>query len=124
MIGFQDPPAGFKAINKNVDACQKGTFRLVFGGKYAIDNLVGGTMNVTLSKQVVKIPDTSSEDGLRFAPLSAEVVLNFKCASSFSNRIVSNILEGKGSFREGQGDEQQQYRQLFDILEELHKGSH
>ena len=122
MVGFQDPPAGFTAINKNVDACQKGTFRLVFGGKYAIDNLVGGTMNVTLSKSVVKIPDTSQQDGLRFAPLSAEVVLNFKCASSVSNRVVSNILEGKGSFKEGQGDEQKQYRQLFNILDKLHKG--
>lgn len=120
MVGFQDPPAGFSAINKNIDACQKGTFRLVFGGKYAIDNLVGGTMNVTLSKSVVKIPDTSSQDGLKFAPLSAEVVLNFKCASSFSNKIVSNILEGKGSFKEGEGDQQQQYRQLFDILDKLH----
>lgn len=122
MVGFQDPPAGFTAINKNVDACQKGTFRLVFGGKYAIDNLVGGTMNVTLSKSVVKIPDTSQQDGLKFAPLSAEVVLNFKCASSVSNRVVSNILEGKGSFKEGQGDEQEQYRQLFNILDKLHKG--
>ena len=122
MIGFQDPPAGFNAINKNVDACQKGTFRLVFGGKYAIDNLVGGTMNVTFSKSVVKIPDVSSEDGLKFAPLSAEVVLNFKCASSFSNRVLSNILEGKGSMKEGDGDEQKQYRQLFDILKYLHEG--
>ena len=120
MIGFQDPPAGFTAINKNIDACQKGTFRLVFGGKYAIDNLVGGTMNVTLSKSVVKIPDTLSEDGLKFAPLSAEVVLNFKCASSFSNRIVSNILEGKGSSKEGDGDQQAQYKQLFQILDNLY----
>lgn len=125
MVGFQDPPAGFAAINKNIDACQKGTFRLVFGGKYAIDNLVGGNMNVTLSKTIVKIPDTDSDDGIKFAPLSAEVVLNFKCASSFSNRVLLNILEGKGALKEGTADQQAQYQELFKILQTLHNnGGH
>lgn len=96
-VGFQEPPAGYIAVNRNIDACQRGTFRLVFGGKYALENLIGQNMSVTMSKGFVKNPVEPNKK----IPMYADVNLNFKCCSSWSNTVIRNFINGVGSKIEG-----------------------
>lgn len=82
MIGWQDPPGGFKAGYKNVDTIQEGTVMLEFGRMFKIDNLVIKSGSFSLSRVRAK-----SRAGV-FSPLSADISLTFQ----FAGMITKNKL--------------------------------
>ena len=56
FFGWQSPPGGFQSDIRSLDACQKGTLRLVLGGFYTAENLLIDGMSVNFSKTMTKIP--------------------------------------------------------------------
>ena len=74
-FGWQDAPGGFQASVRSIDTCQKGTFRLILGGYYTIENLVISDMNVNLSKTMCKIPPKASySTNELYSSISVDVV--------------------------------------------------
>ena len=90
-VGWQSPPAGFEANTKNVDVCNKGTLRMMFGGYYTIDNLVVRGWNVNLSRQMCKHPVTG-----RGVPLYADVMLELQPASVYTDIRLARFLGNSG----------------------------
>jgi hypothetical protein len=93
FIGWQSPPGGYEADIKSIEACMKGTLRLRLGAYYNIDNLVCQGCSINLSKTMTKNPTEPSE----LLPLYAEVSLNLKPATIFTNESLMNFINSKGS---------------------------
>lgn len=99
LIGWQDPPGGFKATWKNVDTQGKGTLKLVFGGNgvlsgntggqsgdFEIDNLIVKDWNVSMSRVSVK-------GGVNRDPLYADVTLTFQLAGYITRKKLMQYLK-------------------------------
>lgn len=92
MIGWQLPPAGFKADIKNVDNIQKGTLLLKYGAYYAIENLVIENASFNFSRQMVKHPNQKGQ----FSPLYCDITLQLKPATKFSDEKLKKFVSGAG----------------------------
>lgn len=91
MIGWQDPPGGYRADYKNVDTVNTGTLKLVFGDMFYIDNLVCKSANFVFSRSKVKVDDPLDKG----TPLYADVTLSFQLAGF----ITRNKLQKYANIR-------------------------
>ena len=92
-VGWQNPPGGFKSINRNIDVQQVGTLRLMMGGYYTIDNLVIKNITVNVSRQLCK--DPTSKEG-KMVPLYADVTIELRPASVFTDLSLGRFLNNAG----------------------------
>ena len=91
-VGWQNPPAGFEAIDRNIDVVQKGTLRLVLGGYYTIDNLVIKNFQVNVSRQLCKNPNKNG----RMVPMYADVTISLTPASVYTDKKLGQFLNNTG----------------------------
>jgi hypothetical protein len=84
LIGWQDPPGGFRADWKNVDQSTRGTLMLRFGNMFRIKNLVVKSCNVSMSK--VRVKDESYEG----SPLYADVTLTLQLGGYITRKSLSD----------------------------------
>lgn len=91
-VGWQNPPAGFEAIDRNIDVVQKGTLRLVLGGYYTIDNLVIKNFQVNVSRQLCKNPNKNG----RMVPMYADVTISLTPASVYTDKKLGQFLNNSG----------------------------
>ena len=91
-VGWQNPPGGFEAIDRNIDVVQKGTLRLILGGYYTIDNLVIKNLQVNVSRQLCKNP----KKGGRMVPMYADVTLTLTPASVYTDKKLGQFLNNTG----------------------------
>ena len=118
LIGWQKPPGGYQAVYKDIDVIGiKGTLKLRLGSFYVLESLVCESMNFSLSRQMVKRPqsvDTRSpawagttkltkdtgdislkvEDQMAFSPLFADVILSFRGATKYSDQTMRRFIYG------------------------------
>lgn len=90
FLGWQTPPGGYKADVRDVDTFVEGTLLINFGGYYSIPNIVIKDAQLTFSKQMVKNPLLP----FRISPLSCDVQLTLQAATKFSDRMLSNFVNG------------------------------
>lgn len=90
MIGWQLPPAGFRADVKNVDNVQKGTLLLKYGAYYSVENLVCENASFSYSKQMVKHPHSKGD----YSPLYCDVTLQLRPATKFSDNKLKKFVKG------------------------------
>ena len=102
MVGWQKPPAGFKADTKFVDNIQFGTLKLKIGPYFSLTNLVCENATFTYSKQMVKRPKGSEQETASDEPFSdlispfyCEVSLQLKPATKYSEKSVKNFVYGR-----------------------------
>lgn len=91
-VGWQNPPGGFEAIDRNIDVVQKGTLRLVLGGYYTIDNLVIKNFQVNVSRQLCKNPNKNG----RMVPMYADVTISLTPASVYTDKKLGQFLNNSG----------------------------
>lgn len=88
-IGWQKPPAGFKANLKDVDVVQEGTLKLKYGPYYSITNLVCENATFNFSKQMTKTPTLNN-------PYEAELNSNSQIVyRDNGGQIVYNAATGE-----------------------------
>lgn len=92
FLGWELPPGGFRANMKSLDSVQEGTLMVIFGGKYAIFNLVVQDCQLTFSKQYVKEPGFGSSNKIH--PLYCDVSLTLKPASKYTAAGLTKSYEG------------------------------
>lgn len=96
LVGWQDPPGGFKANWMNVDHTNEGTLKLVFGDNmYSIDNLVVKDANISLSKSRAKVPGSDVA-----TPLYAEVAITLQPAGYITRRKLKEYMNMPGLFND------------------------
>lgn len=100
FLGWQIPPGGFKADLKNIDNIQMGTLKIVFGGMYAIHNLVIQDAQFTFSKQMIKVPDSSNLNSVDIAPMYCDVQLTLKPASKYTANSIIKAIDGSAERRD------------------------
>lgn len=104
LIGWQAPPAGFHMIDREIDICNKGSFRLVFGGRYTVENMVIRQCTISFSRVNCKDPTAGHLDWKESDtfPLYADINLVFQPVSQFTNRNLERFvnLQGTGLKRE------------------------
>ena len=95
-VGWQSPPGGYEAINRNIDVQQKGTLRLVLGGFYTIDNLLISNISFNVSRTLCK--DPTAKDGSKpvMVPLYADVQLDLRPASVYTDVKLGRFLNNAG----------------------------
>ena len=106
FVGWQKPPAGFKANLKDVDVVQEGTLKLKYGPYYAITNLVCENATFNFSKQMVKKPFFHNSNGTRvftgslssddivMSPLYCDVTIQLRPATKFSDISLQRFVNG------------------------------
>ena len=119
-FGWQQPPAGYQSDIKSLDACQKGTLRLVLGGYYTAENLIINGMSINFSKIMTKIPPNAKSNTVKIAsvqgkeikhdnyetkrvgeltPLYADVTISLRPASSYSDTSIIKFSSNMGCGR-------------------------
>lgn len=112
LIGWQKSPAGYQADYRDIDnKALKGTMKLRLGAFYVLEGLVCDNLNFNLSRQMVKKPRDAGYSGLNagterikkidpgektlnFSPLFADVVMNFRPATKYSDTAMRNFIYG------------------------------
>ena len=110
IIGWQRPPAGYRADYKDIDnKALKGTLKLRIGAFYVLEGLVCESLTFNMSRQMVKKPETAGYDQvnvgsdritrvstgtINFSPLFADVVLVFRPATKYSDTVMRNFIYG------------------------------
>ena len=111
ILGWQRPPAGYRADYKDIDnKALKGTLKLRIGAFYALESLVCEGITFNLSRQMVKKPlvagysgldagdrkiiDEMTTDTISFSPLYAEVNMVLKPSTKYSDISMRNFIYG------------------------------
>ena len=93
FVAWQRPPGGFEANIFDIDAIQKGTLKLKIGSMYSLDNLVVQSMQLNLSKTVLKIPNPFKQLKTP-TPLYAEVTLDLMPVTKYSVNSLMDFVNG------------------------------
>ncbi len=103
ILGWQRPPAGYRADYRDIDNnALFGTLKLKIGPYYTLESLVCTGLNYTLSKQMVKLPqgagykNTPYNKVLQFSPLYADVNLVLAPGTKYSDHSMKNFVYGIG----------------------------
>ena len=111
ILGWQRPPAGYRADYKDIDnKALKGTLKLRIGAFYVLESLVCEGITFNLSRQMVKKPlpagysgldagdrkiiDEMTTDTISFSPLYAEVNIVLKPSTKYSDISMRNFIYG------------------------------
>ena len=110
VIGWQRPPAGYRADYKDIDnKALKGTLKLRIGAFYVLEGLVCENLNFNMSRQMVKKPEgvgfsrlNAGSDRIlkvdagtiNFSPLFADVTMVFRAATKYSDTVMRNFIYG------------------------------
>lgn len=93
FVSWQRPPGGFEANIFDIDAIQKGTLKLKIGSMYSLDNLVVQSMQLNLSKTVLKIPNPFKQLKTP-TPLYAEITLDLMPVTKYSVNSLMDFVNG------------------------------
>lgn len=93
FVAWQRPPGGFEANIFDIDAIQKGTLKLKIGSMYSLDNLVVQSMQLNLSKTVLKIPNPFKQLKTP-TPLYAEITLDLMPVTKYSVNSLMDFVNG------------------------------
>lgn len=110
ILGWQRPPAGYRADYKDIDnKALKGTLKLRIGAFYVLESLVCEGLTFSLSRQMVKKPlgagystvnagedrlSPLSTDVVAFSPLFADVNLVLQPATKYSDIVMRDFIYG------------------------------
>lgn len=112
IIGWQRPPAGYRADYKDIDnKALKGTMKLRIGAFYVLEGLVCESLTFNMSRQMVKKPRevgynqvtvgsdriirlSPDTETINFSPLFADVVMVFRPATKYSDTVMRNFIYG------------------------------
>lgn len=111
ILGWQRPPAGYRADYKDIDnKALKGTLKLRIGAFYVLESLVCEGLTFSLSRQMVKKPlgagysgvnagedrlvKLSNTDTVAFSPLFAEVNLVLQPSTKYSDIVMRDFIYG------------------------------
>ena len=111
ILGWQRPPAGYRADYKDIDnKALKGTLKLRIGAFYVLESLVCEGLSFSLSRQMVKKPlgagysgvnagedrlvKLSNTDTVAFSPLFAEVNLVLQPSTKYSDIVMRDFIYG------------------------------
>lgn len=112
IIGWQRPPAGYRADYKDIDnKALKGTMKLRIGAFYVLEGLVCESLTFNMSRQMVKKPKevgynqvtvgsdriirlSPDTETINFSPLFADVVMVFRPATKYSDTVMKNFIYG------------------------------
>ena len=116
ILGWQRPPAGYRAEYKDIDLkALRGSLKLRIGAFYVLESLVCESLTFALSRQMVKKPlgakyvgvntsavgEGSTEqinkiatDTISFSPLYAEVNLMLRPATKYSDIAMRDFIYG------------------------------
>ena len=112
FVGWQKPPAGFKANLRDVDVIQEGTLKLKYGPYYSITNLVCENATFNFSKQMTKTPNNPDEEDYYeisynaatgeqsdsiISPLYCDVTIQLRPATKFSDISLRKFVLGLNS---------------------------
>lgn len=129
FLGWQTPPAGFEMMNRDIDYCNKGTVRLIFGNTYTIENLVIKNVNFTYSRVMCKNPiqdrdeegnrildkngnsDQTTELHWKSYPLYVDVTITLQPVCSFTDKAFRRFVKFSG-MGESFYNEDLEYQQL------------
>jgi hypothetical protein len=99
-LGWQCPPGGLKSNLQNYDTIQEGTLKLQFGPYYSIDNLVIRDVQLSFSKQMVKVANNSGNTNTTIMPLYCDVLMSFQPVIRYTDKNLEDLFSGgktKGS---------------------------
>ena len=118
ILGWQRPPAGYRAEYKDIDLkALRGSLKLRIGAFYVLESLVCENLTFSLSRQMVKKPlgakyvgvnaaaegddegsaeriNNISTDTIAFSPLYDEVNLNLRPATKYSDVAMRDFIYG------------------------------
>ena len=116
ILGWQRPPAGYRAEYKDIDLkALQGSLKLRIGAFYVLESLVCESLTFALSRQMVKKPlgakyvgvntgtigegsteqlDKITTDTIAFSPLYAEVNLMLRPATKYSDIAMRDFIYG------------------------------
>jgi len=118
ILGWQRPPAGYRAEYKDIDLkALRGSLKLRIGAFYVLESLVCENLSFSLSRQMVKKPleakyigvnsaseeddegsakriNNISTDTIAFSPLYAEVNLVLRPATKYSDIAMRDFIYG------------------------------
>jgi len=93
FIAWQRPPGGYEANIFDIDTVQKGTLKLKIGSMYSLDNLVISSMQLYLSKTVLKAPNPFKEI-IKPTPLYCEVSIDLMPVTKYSVESLKDFVNG------------------------------
>ena len=93
FIAWQRPPGGYEANIFDIDTVQKGTLKLKIGSMYSLDNLVISSMQLYLSKTVLKAPNPFKEI-IKPTPLYCEVSIDLTPVTKYSVESLKDFVNG------------------------------
>lgn len=130
ILGWQRPPAGYRADYKDIDnKSLKGTLKLRIGAFYVLESLVCEGITFSLSRQMVKKPFNAGYSGLNvgysriindmttdtiaFSPLYADVNIVLRPSTKYSDLAMKNFIYGL-NMPTNQGEERNEGAQELD----------
>lgn len=137
LIGWQRPPAGYRAHYKDIDnKALKGTMKLRIGAFYVLESLVCDNLSFNLSRQMVKKPQgvgyygiNAGKDRLKnidpnietinISPLFCDVNMMFKASTKYSDTVMRNFIYGLNMAGEENEGAQKLNREMNSDLERI-----
>lgn len=90
FLGWQTPPAGFRANIRSIDSVQPGTLMLKIGPYYKLKNLAIQNLQLNYSKQVAKYKGI--DDTIKTCPLFCDVTITFVAVTKYSDKMLRDFV--------------------------------